>query len=366
MPKVSFVIPCYKLAHFLPQCVHSILEQTNGDFEILIMDDCSPDNTPEVAQSFSDTRVKHIRNDPNLGHLRNYNKGIALASGEYIWLISADDRLRKPYALERYLQVMDQNPQVGFAFCSGLGLEDEQETQVIDWAFSHDQDIIFPGREFLYRLLDGNCVLAPSGLVRKKCYEKLGEFPLDLPFAGDWYLWCIFALHYDVAFFAEPMVNYRQHSGSMTEQLLAEDVRLIYRDDLAVLWRIYGNIRQFGDNSLANHCRDQIVARYTRYLSSKQYRGVKYQMDLEELDDSLNIHLKNLDERKHIKKTVMEATGNLLYYNGYIEDAMRFYKLAIDNSIPDFKLWLKYAILYLGPMGLLTMRLLSGIRALSR
>src|SRR5208283_2490112 len=77
-PTVSFIVPCYKLAHLLPNCVHSILMQTYRDFEVLIMDDCSPDATPQVAQSFQDPRVKHIRNDPNLGHLRNYNHGIGL------------------------------------------------------------------------------------------------------------------------------------------------------------------------------------------------------------------------------------------------------------------------------------------------
>src|SRR5947209_11370258 len=85
-PKVSFVVPCYKLAHLLPECINSILSQTFKDFEILIMDDCSPDNTEEIARSFKDPRVKHIRNDPNLGHLRNYNKGIELSRGRYIWL----------------------------------------------------------------------------------------------------------------------------------------------------------------------------------------------------------------------------------------------------------------------------------------
>jgi glycosyltransferase involved in cell wall biosynthesis len=57
------------------------------------MDDCSPDNTPEVARSLQDPRVKHIRNNPNLGHLRNYNKGISLSRVKYVWLISADDYL---------------------------------------------------------------------------------------------------------------------------------------------------------------------------------------------------------------------------------------------------------------------------------
>src|SRR5438477_10603599 len=111
-PTVTFVVPCYKLAHLLPDCLRSILSQSFGDFEILVMDDCSPDHTGEVARSFKDSRVRHVRNDPNLGHLHNYNKGIALARGAYIWLISADDCLRRPYVLERYVQQMDRHPSV--------------------------------------------------------------------------------------------------------------------------------------------------------------------------------------------------------------------------------------------------------------
>src|ERR1017187_9068685 len=112
-PTVSFIVPCYKLAHFLSDCIQSILCQTYQDFEILIMDDCSPDHTPEVVRAFQDVRVRHIRNHENLGHLRNYNKGIGLASGRYVWLISADDQLRRAYILERYVKLLAAHPNVG-------------------------------------------------------------------------------------------------------------------------------------------------------------------------------------------------------------------------------------------------------------
>ena len=109
-PIVSFVVPCYKLAHLLPECISSILAQTYQDFEILIMDNCSPDNTPEVARSLDDPRVKHIRNEVNLGHLRNFNKGIATSRGKYLWLISADDALRSGQVLQRFVDRMEANP----------------------------------------------------------------------------------------------------------------------------------------------------------------------------------------------------------------------------------------------------------------
>ena len=85
-PIVSFVVPCYKLADFLPECINSILSQSFSSLEVLIMDDCSPDHTSDVARSFNDTRVKYIRNDHNLGAIRNYNKGIKLFRGKYIGL----------------------------------------------------------------------------------------------------------------------------------------------------------------------------------------------------------------------------------------------------------------------------------------
>ena len=83
MPTVSYIVPCFKLGHLLPDCVDSILGQSHRDFEIIILDDCSPDDTPAVAARFRDSRVRYVRNTENLGHLRNYNKGIELSRGKY-------------------------------------------------------------------------------------------------------------------------------------------------------------------------------------------------------------------------------------------------------------------------------------------
>jgi len=121
-PLVSFVVPCYEMAHLLPECIKSILAQTYQDFEILIMDNCSPDSTPEVAGSFNDARVRHIRNETNIGHLRNFNKGITLSRGKYVWLVSADDLLRSPRVLGHYVDLMERSPKVGYAFCRAIEL----------------------------------------------------------------------------------------------------------------------------------------------------------------------------------------------------------------------------------------------------
>jgi glycosyltransferase involved in cell wall biosynthesis len=220
-PVVSFVVPCYKLAHLLPDCIASILGQTYGNFEVLIMDDCSPDNTPEIARSFQDSRVKHIRNDSNLGQLRNYNNGIGLTRGKYVWLISADDYLRRSYVLERYVNLLDRNPGVGCTFCPGVGVRNRIESDLVRW-LSHGQSVhgncdrIIDGHVLLNKLLNENTIVAASAMARRECYERISFFPLNMPWAGDWYLWCVFALYFDVGYFAEPMVCYREHDLSMT------------------------------------------------------------------------------------------------------------------------------------------------------
>ena len=114
-PRVTFVVPCYNLGHLLSECLTSIITQSYTDLEVLVMDDCSPDATPQVAGRIADPRVQHVRNATNLGHLRNYNAGIAMARGEYVWLISADDKLRKPYVVERFVEHLDRHRRPGFA-----------------------------------------------------------------------------------------------------------------------------------------------------------------------------------------------------------------------------------------------------------
>jgi glycosyltransferase involved in cell wall biosynthesis len=235
-PKVSFIIPCYKLAHFLGECLSSILAQTYSDFEVLIMDDCSPDNTQELAAEFKDPRVIYIRNATNLGHLRNYNRGIELSRGKYIWLISADDRLRSQNVLQKYVDLLERNPQVGYVFSPPMYMTEEgDEVEVAElYSWPGTQDRILSSREVVNHSAFSCPVCAPTGLVRKECYSRLGDFPLNLPRTGDWYLWAKFATRYEVGYFAEPMACYRWHSTNLDDKLRKEQPSLFREQELLV------------------------------------------------------------------------------------------------------------------------------------
>ncbi len=330
-PKVSFVIPCYKLAHYLGDCVNSILAQTYGDFEVLIMDDCSPDNTPEVAAEFNDPRVIYIRNEANLGHIRNYNKGIELSRGQYIWLISADDCLRRQNVLKRYVDFLDKNSQVGYVFCPAMILRDGKEAGVegiLRW--HRKRDSIISGREMVRYSAYSCPILSPTALVRKECYTRAGGFQVNQPRTSDWYLWAIFAMKYDVGYFAEPMVYYREHTTNMELTMKLEQPSLFYEQDLLTIWTIKKVAQKAGIQGLSKDFHRSIADVYTRKLISTEVEGCQYGRTWEAAIQEINGHAENSAEAEEILRLIRIAWPSKL--------AIGYYKGGqIDKAITNFR-----------------------------
>lgn len=351
-PTVSFIVPCYNLAHLLGECIESILAQTFHDFEILIMDDCSPDHTEQIAHSFPDRRIRYIRNPKNLGHLRNYNKGIELSRGKYVWLVSADDRLTSPRVLEKFVRVLDAHPEVGYACCSGVEIREENQLIPAKYSVQSNQDRIFAGEEFLERLLYSNFVIASSGMVRKTCYENFGVFPLDLPYAGDWYLWCLFALHHDVAYFSEPMVGYRVCGQSMTDAFVDAGAATCASDDLAVLWRIDRKAEEAHKHEIECQCRRAIAYEYARQLLGKRYRGYLRSMTLQECEASIARYAAGTQEIKWLRARIYGSVGDISFQSGDFRKSQDFYSLALRQQFWLPKLWVKILLLRTGGLGM--------------
>jgi glycosyltransferase involved in cell wall biosynthesis len=344
MPKVSFVVPCYRLAHLLPECVRSILAQTYRDFEVLVMDDCSPDETPAVARGFQDPRVRHVRNETNLGHLRNYNRGIELARGDYVWLISADDLLRRTHALERYVGLLEAHPRVGYVFCPGVGLRDGRETGLLAYSQHGDRDAIFDGPQFLSRLLRGNSVVAASGLVRRSLYERLGAFPQDLPYAGDWYLWLRFALHGDVGYFAEPMVSYREHAQSATTGFMGDPRNAWKAEGITVAWRIKRAVEATPHAWLVAECDRSLVRQYSSSLT-------RFGLRMVDLDRSLDAFAYSRAEARRIRTRALVHAGDAALRAGNRRLAAELYGEARRAAPAGLAVWAKLALVQLGTPG---------------
>lgn len=348
-PTVTFVVPCFRLAHLLGDCLRSILGQTYRDLEVLVMDDRSPDNTAAVAASFNDPRVRYVLNDENLGHLRNYNAGITLAQGKYVWLISADDRLRVPYILERFVTVMEAEPTVGFAFCPAITWDGTNEGEV--WSAHGNSDAVFRNHKFTRRLLQANCVPAPAGLVRRSAYDKIGLFPLDLPFAGDWYVWLAIALQFDVAYFAEPMVNYRVHELNMTKTCM-QDLGAVVREGETIRWRLQRMIEATGNAELEAYATTCMAYFYAALLArTARVHGEPVGLSIEDFEASLARNARSRAKASALRAMTYAAAGDECYGAGDRPAARRHYARALTAQPRAMRTAAKYALLRMGPLG---------------
>lgn len=362
-PLVSFVVPCYKLAHLLPDCVQSILAQTYRNFEVLIMDNCSPDNTQEVATSFHDPRVSHIRNELNIGHLRNFNKGITMARGKYVWLVSADDFLLSPYLLQRFVDVMERNPHVGYVFSRAVeGQGSKDIGSVLSFTDCGRKDKIWKGATFLKRLVRNNCIVMSSVMVRKECYDKITVFPLDMPYAGDWYLWSVFALCYDVAYISDPMVCWRIHEESLSAGFARGEAPVRIIDDLNVLWRVARQAELAGVSSLRGGCNASIAGRIVGVLKSDPVDDSRPGLTQPEFETMLRRNVRDPKDEEDLRARVYIALGDKQYTNGEYAKATESYWIGLKFRPWWLKSSAKYLLLRTGRLGIGMRQLSSSIR----
>lgn len=227
MPKVSVVIPNYNHARFLRKRIDSVLQQTFQDFELILLDDCSTDDSRSILSSYAaDPRVTIEFNDANSGStFKQWNKGVRLALGEYVWIAESDD-YADPRFLERLVAVLDADPRVVFVNCRSWRVD--ADGQVNGYADSYletvdpekwTKDFNVDGREecrqYFVRV---NAVCnASSVLFRRAVYECVGGADENLRFCGDWKLWASMALTGRVAYLSEPLNYYRTHSATVTE-----------------------------------------------------------------------------------------------------------------------------------------------------
>src|SRR5579872_801427 len=115
-PLVSFVVLCYRTEPYVGECIASILAQdASYDWEIVAIDDCSPDGTAAILKSFDDPRLRVIVNEKNLGHAGALTRALGAARGKYIARIDSDDRYRRGF-LSALIPILERYPEVGLAY----------------------------------------------------------------------------------------------------------------------------------------------------------------------------------------------------------------------------------------------------------
>jgi glycosyltransferase involved in cell wall biosynthesis len=208
-PQISVVVPAFNAAPYLPAALDSILAQDAPPLEVIVIDDCSRDDTWGIIQRYaqSDSRVRPFRNEANLGIAGNRNRGVSLARGKYLAWQDADD-ISMPQRLRRQYDFMEAHPEVGIV---GGYIELFRGDQVLGVRKYPADDA--PLRRCIFRY---SPIAQPAAMVRMEVFAKVGEYNRRYPPAEDIDMTFRIGEHYQLANLQEVVVRYRESDTSAT------------------------------------------------------------------------------------------------------------------------------------------------------
>ncbi len=224
-PLVSVLIPTFDYGCFLDEAVASALAQTVTDIEVVIVDNASGDNTPEVAwtHALADRRVRYVRNPTNIGGLANWDRALALARGEYVKYLFADDVL-VPHAIETLLAPMVDDPGIAFSF-SHWARFDADGTAFAPLPYVAERPCVLDGRSLVANALCrvDNFLGCPSSVLFRRRdlagapgFARLLRAPVHVDSIADFIVFAELAGRGWCAYTPEDLTLLRQHGSSWT------------------------------------------------------------------------------------------------------------------------------------------------------
>ena len=227
-PRVSVLIPAYNRADYLSQAIHSALEQTFRDIEVIVVDDGSTDDTPAVARAIADPRVIYIRQE-NRGVSSALNTAWRAARGEYVALLGSDD-VMLPQQIETLLRLIESDAALGLVYARAQAM-DAQGKPLPQILGSPPK---FAVQHALQSLLYGDCICGIACMMRRATLERTGGFDETLIANEDWDMWIRMAEISRFLFHDEILARYRMHPTSLTggrsqhyRRVILDRVRLI-------------------------------------------------------------------------------------------------------------------------------------------
>ena len=227
-PLVSVLVKAFNHAAFIGQCIDSILSQSLQDFEIIVTDDASADNTAEIVRGFTDPRIRLQIMPRNLGISGAMNATIASARGLYFAILNSDDRAL-PGRLRRQADYLQANPGVSLVF--GLPQPvDEEDAPVQAYSdFTHPLRLPdFTRRTWLRQFFfSGNCLCAPTAMIRREAYQAVGVYDRRLTNLQDLDMWIrMLIAEHAIHVLPEPLTAFRIRAGQANMSAPRPDTRL--------------------------------------------------------------------------------------------------------------------------------------------
>ena len=200
--KVSIVLPVYNGERFLRGAIDSCLSQTHRSLELIVVDDCSTDSTPQIVRSYTDPRLVYVRNETNQRLPRSLNIGFGRATGDYLtW--TSDDNEYEPTAIERMLEFLKKDRDADFV-CADY------------WAWD-EKSGVKKRVEIPERLdLKNKCEVGGCFLYTRRVWQEIGPYDPRYEMVEDYDYWMRISRRFQMQRLAEPLYLYRYHSESLT------------------------------------------------------------------------------------------------------------------------------------------------------
>jgi glycosyltransferase involved in cell wall biosynthesis len=218
--EVTVLMPVFNAEAFLEEAIDSILQQTFSDFEFIIIDDGSTDNSVAIVESYKDERIRFVRNECNLGISETLNRGIGLASTQLIARMDADD-LSHPERLQKQYDFMIKHPQ-----CALLSTW----ANVIAPDKKHIRLERYPNTYYYYNLTFECWIYHPTIMMRKSAVENVGMY--SIPYSEDYDLFWKLSREYKIDNLNEPLVDYRLSPTSLNTVLRKNEYDIANRENV--------------------------------------------------------------------------------------------------------------------------------------
>jgi glycosyltransferase involved in cell wall biosynthesis len=211
-PAVSVVIATYNYGRFLAETLESVRRQTFADYEVVVVDDGSTDNTSAIIQPYlADRRLRYVCTE-HMGQAAAKNRGIALARAPLVAFLDADD-IWLPGKLTRQVERFQSDPELGVVYSRRLLIDQD------GWQLTYKEPGLHRG-DILDAMFLGNFICFSSSMVRRAVFERVGGFDERLALAVDYDLWLRVAVDHRFDYVDEPLVKYRVGHASLSRRVI--------------------------------------------------------------------------------------------------------------------------------------------------
>ncbi|MDB3977398.1 glycosyltransferase, partial [Flavobacteriaceae bacterium] len=224
-PLWSVIIPTYNCANYLKETLTSVLAQDPGEasMEIIVVDDHSTKDDPEaVVKEFGKGRVKFIRQEKNVGKVKNYEAGLRASRGRYIHQLHGDDLVYDGFYSEM-VAIFKESPSAGAAFSITNYIDSKSRVTGVTGMIQDNEGIV---PDMLEKLYTQQYIQTPSMVVKREVYETIGCFDRRLNCMEDWEMWIRIANNYPIAVSNKVLAAYRSHQENATNSTFKDGTAL--------------------------------------------------------------------------------------------------------------------------------------------